>query len=563
MSRFNLLYEPWISVITDNKGTSKEVGLIDLFQHAHEYKDLAGDTKTQDFAVFRVLLAVIFTVYSRFDAEGAVHEQLEVDERFKQVDDIYEDDIDDYEEALLDTWQSLYRNGRFSDIVMEYLKRWEDRFYLYDDQYPFFQVTRESILEIVKDKKNMDKEKTLGVKDVDDFSIVSGKSIDRLISESENKKALFSYKDESHKSILTDSEIARWLITYQAYSEKAYKWKAIYKKGDFKESDGWLHNLGGIFLKKENLFETLLFNWSVIYDGNNLNHMQQPCWESSSYDMLKKHDQGNYYENNISELYTTWSKAIYIDENQVYELIDFTFGIAKLPELDKGNHFIEPMTLWNKKEDVYLPCKHSFEKSIWRSFGLISPTKEELRKPGIIDWLTFIKGKLEFSEEEITIFAISMENDGKGASVPTNEITDSLNINNLVLLDYDWTVRINEMVDLTKQIIETVYKFFIDDVKKIRNIGTKDYTSIKMEEAYYKIDQSFREWLRHIQVADSKEEKIGEWKKTLKKMMMDMVEDMVVHSGNRDFIGIVENENNLNIAVAYNKFLFKLGKQLM
>lgn len=50
MSRFNLLDEPWISVVYDEKGTTKEVSLQELFINAHQYKDLAGDTKTQDFA---------------------------------------------------------------------------------------------------------------------------------------------------------------------------------------------------------------------------------------------------------------------------------------------------------------------------------------------------------------------------------------------------------------------------------------------------------------------------------------------------------------------------------
>ena len=64
MSRFNLLDEPWISVVYDGKGSTKDVSLQDLFTNAHQYKELAGDTKTQDFAVLRVLLAVLHTVLS-------------------------------------------------------------------------------------------------------------------------------------------------------------------------------------------------------------------------------------------------------------------------------------------------------------------------------------------------------------------------------------------------------------------------------------------------------------------------------------------------------------------
>ena len=70
MGRFNLIDEPWISVITDKTGQTQEVSLISLFENAHLYKRIAGDTATQNFAVMRVVLAVLHTVFSRFDAKG-------------------------------------------------------------------------------------------------------------------------------------------------------------------------------------------------------------------------------------------------------------------------------------------------------------------------------------------------------------------------------------------------------------------------------------------------------------------------------------------------------------
>ena len=37
MSDYNLIDEPWISVVVDYKGTTKLVGLKEFFEHAHEY----------------------------------------------------------------------------------------------------------------------------------------------------------------------------------------------------------------------------------------------------------------------------------------------------------------------------------------------------------------------------------------------------------------------------------------------------------------------------------------------------------------------------------------------
>ena len=66
---FNLLTEPWIRVrLRDN--TVREVSLTEALVSAQDYADLAGEMHTQNAAVLRLLLAVLFTVFSRVDAKG-------------------------------------------------------------------------------------------------------------------------------------------------------------------------------------------------------------------------------------------------------------------------------------------------------------------------------------------------------------------------------------------------------------------------------------------------------------------------------------------------------------
>ena len=66
---FNLLTEPWIRVrLRDN--TVREVSLTEALMSAQDYVDLAGEMPTQNAAVLRLLLAVLFTVFSRMDAKG-------------------------------------------------------------------------------------------------------------------------------------------------------------------------------------------------------------------------------------------------------------------------------------------------------------------------------------------------------------------------------------------------------------------------------------------------------------------------------------------------------------
>ena len=72
---FNLLTEPWIRVrLRDN--TVREVSLTEALVSAQDYADLAGEMPTQNAAVLRLLLAVLFTVFSRVDVNGIFRRRL-------------------------------------------------------------------------------------------------------------------------------------------------------------------------------------------------------------------------------------------------------------------------------------------------------------------------------------------------------------------------------------------------------------------------------------------------------------------------------------------------------
>ena len=554
MSRFNLLDEPWISVVYDEKGTTKEVSLQELFINAHQYKDLAGDTKTQDFAVLRVLLAVLHTVFSRFDADGNVYEYLAVDERFKQIEPVEESDIADYQDDLYDTWKDLWESGKFPDIVSHYLEKWRDRFYLFDKEYPFFQVRKE---DIVADKISKAK-----------ASSISGKNINRTISESENKLALFSPKNGKNKEQLTASEVTRWLLTFQGYSGLSDK--VIFGKEKYKVSKGWLFDIGAVFIQGTSLFETLLLNCILpFYDYGNLESIQCPCWEFASSDNINRYLFGSECTD-LANLYTIWSRGIYIDPE--YDLNKpFSFEIVKLPDINHQDNFLEPMTTWKynttgENKDSYTPRKHLLNQSLWRSFGLLAVEDRtgHFRKPGIIVWLGDIGDII--GNRLFNIISISMQDDGNATSwLPTDEVIDSILINDLVLADFNesgWVPRINEVVEETKTVISKVYKRYIEELKEIRNISNNNYTNQMVEMLYFKIDHPFREWLSSILPDDEKDPKIKEWRDLLKKMVKAEAKSILGHGGTRDYLGIEKDGRIKNIATAYNSFEYLLHQQL-
>lgn len=246
MGKYNLLEEEWIPVIESESLKNIKVSLIDIFENAQSYKDLACEMKAQDFVLLRLLLAVLMTVFTRFDENGEIYEQISLDENFIPKEEVDRDDIKDYKKKLINTWSILWENKKFPPIVKTYLKKWKDHFYLFDDKYPFFQVNESDI------KNNIRKKSA--------FTLVSGKNINRLISESDNKISLFSpkYQKNSNKEILKEDELVRWLLSFQAYTGLADK--AIFgdDKYEVSNSKGWTYDLGGIYFKTSNLFETLM-----------------------------------------------------------------------------------------------------------------------------------------------------------------------------------------------------------------------------------------------------------------------------------------------------------------
>ncbi|MCC6095446.1 MAG: type I-E CRISPR-associated protein Cse1/CasA [Eubacterium sp.] len=560
MSRYNLLDESWIEVVSD-QGEQKDISLLDLFCHAEKYRCLAGEMETQNFAMLRFLLAIVQTVFSRFDSNGEPYPFLEIDDQMRQVEDVDEDDAEDYTDALEETWKQLWQAGHFPDIVCQYLERWRDHFYLFDDKYPFFQVTKPD-LDLFLTKKSPTK--------------MAGRNFNRLISESGNKTALFSpIADEGkkeNKDYMTSAEMARWLLMLQGYIGLSDKVSLVGKNQ--KPSKGWLFDIGGLYLEGNNLYETILLNYLSDYQGGKHNiYMQAPCWEVSGKENIEKLIQGENI-NNLAQLYTNWSRAIYIhpgwDEKKA------EIEIVKLPAIEHKENFLEPMTVWRFNEtgdykNHYMPKKHRPEQAMWRSFGLIAMRTSDIRhqrRPEILCHLDRIRQNI--GSKEVTIHAVGMQDDGNATSwVPVDEITDTMRVNDFVIsdtADMGWIVRIDDTVNMTKQ-IAAIYRGFLSDVAVIRNLDMKKagkaFVDSGTEGLYQELNEPFRNWLACIQPEDSKDNKVAEWYGVLKKITEDQVQMVILQATTRDYIGIEDNGHMINIVTAYkklrNRIIQKLG----
>lgn len=549
MSRYNLLDEKWIPVIIDDKGTSQMVSLTDIFTKSSQYLKLVGDTQTQSFAVFRVLLAILQTALLRYELDG--------EERELPDEDWGYEDIEDLEEELTDEWLEVWQAGVFPEIVINYLEDWRNRFYLFDDKYPFYQVTANEIAVGKISKKQASK--------------ISGKNINRLISESGNKIALFSPKFAAakNKEMLGEAETARWLITFQGYTGLSDK--VIFGSEKYKSSKGWLFDIGGLYVEGNNLFESLMLNCILGHPDEKYRYNPpKPCWEFEPAARVQRYFVTDGPDN-LAELYTNWSRAIYIDPEIKLDQA-FQCQIVKLPDIKHEDQFLEPMTIWRYNDsgpnkDKFTPKKHQANQSIWRSFGSIalpSHYSDKHRQPGIIAWLNHLTPLI--GDRRLTVCSVSMADDGNATSwVPVDEVCDQLKIDDFVLTDIKenhWVPRIYDTVETTKRVVDLTFRKFLLNLKEIRKLSSNDFVNERVAELYFHIDEPFRNWLVSIDKDDDKDQKVIEWFDQLASLVRGQVDQLLKQAGPRDYTGIIKDEKLLNIATAHNSFSYYLNKEL-
>lgn len=563
MSRYNLLDETWIPVIRKDTGQVEEVSMMNLFQHAETYQALAGDMETQNFAMLRIFLAVLVTIFTRVNAEGKAYEWLELSggDRLAVDEPVDPEDADDYMDALEDTWNAVWQKHAFPKVVSRYLQAWHDRFYLLDETHPFMQVPKEIFIKHLQLPPGKETPAARG----ENFK---GKQINRLISESNHKEALFAPMTEKEKSRMTEAELTRWLIMMHGYVGISDKCK-FPATSNVVNSIGWLFDLGGIYVTGQDLFETLWLNTMLSHTEGERYTLatQTPCWESEPEDWLEKTIHGTP-QTNLASLYTAWSRAIFIPTTWTTEQ-EVSLGAAKITEIAHDNAFLEPMTLWHYHKDgkykgQIRPRVHRPEEALWRSFGLITMQGEAEKRPGIIDHYHAIEPAIH--HRLVALHAVSMKPDNNQQSkLPVDELADVLYLNEVLLTDTDdggWSIRIRDTVEDTKDVIQNVYRKFVQDVAEIRDIERSSFVENHQTALYHAVDAPFRDWLRAVNPSESKDAQIAQWRDTLRHLVLEAADPIMLEAAPRDFIGKKNKDGRKNIITAYNGFKRHLNQKI-
>lgn len=552
---FNLTTDPWIKVIEAGSNQEKKVSLIELFENAQDYRQLAGDMRSQDLAILRLLLAILTTVYLRVDATDQPYSWLD---NPVEDDDEFDDGDDNSERDLLTTWQDLQQAGHFSSAVTQYLKDHTDDFNFFGDR-PFYQVTATDYDALVPKNKQIAAGK----------GQVLVKQLNRRVSESANTPSIFAPKTGEAKSKLALDELVRWVITYQNYAGVTDKTK-IETDEKFSNPAGWVYRLNPVFAKGNSLFKTLMLNLVLVNDWQDdvVYAAPKPVWEFKSVQAYVAHRKTQILPDNLPELYTAWSRILHIEWGTSGVRI-FSAGV---PMYGSENALIEPMTTWrfDKKTTEYRPAVKGLRSlgiAMWRNFGQYVNVRraDDVHEPGIVVWLRRLKHeKLIAADAPLILDNVALISDGNATSQsPAAEVVDDMQLQTDVLFDQEdkWPVRIEEAITVT-QTVGTDYYHFASDIGQIRNLDVRTFAGGMSAKFYDRLNEPFKEWLAGLSSDDDRDAKISQWKQQLERIVIATVDDVMQASSPRDIAGIAGKKGPLNIFTAKNHLMYNVRTHL-
>ena len=536
---FNLIEESLIRVI-DRECQIKEVSLMDVILHAHEYIDLSGELPTQDVAVLRVILAVLHTVFSRVDLEGNVSALEDEDEAYER-------------------WKALWDRGQFPEKpIKEYLEQWKERFWLFHPRWPFGQVAG-----------------------LDYGTKYDAPKLNGEISESGNKVRLFSSYAGKEKESLSYAQAARWLLYINAFDDTSAKpskeGKEKAEKEGFKMESpgaGWLGKVGLIVIKGNNLFETLMYNFILVqvHRDNEISDEEKPVWENEFFSVQERKKIN--VPNNLSALYTLQSRRLLLQrkENKVtgFVLLGGDF-------FDKDEVFIEPMTVWRRDKtktvEKDVPKKHDKSKQMWREFASIY-LGDECREPGVILWNKALTDKEYISGRMFLNTQIVSVQYGDKDFFVNHLFSDALSIQRSLIVNIGrrWQVYIRDQIqacdELAKEVGNLARKIYLASGGDVENTSTLiDHAK---EQFYDRIDFPFRKWLQSIDAEDldCDAQKKTEWSTEIKKIAYAFVDELVRESSEKAYTGKIvivsikgkETKKHYSVPKALNEFQIAINR---
>lgn len=323
MSRFNLIDEKWIPVrLLD--GSRGELGIQETLLRAKEIAAIEDQSPLVVAALHRFLLALLYRAL-----EGPTD---------------------------IDQAKKLFGDGLPDEKVRAYLGKWRDRFWLFDEKFPFYQVP-----DYEPKEKN-------GRKQWRSWSAIAAEH------NADNAKVLFDHLDVTESGAILSSRAACWLLACQTFALGGGRSDFQYTKS------GPSATAVMVLPLSRNLHDTLIL--SLVPENRAVLEEDIPIWERrpESRDSLQKG-----IERTMSgwvDLYTWRTRSIKFNfqgEGNTIRELAFASGMECSTE-----SYVDPMLGYRVSEKKGKQHVRFRERGLWRDFDSLLPDDGNLA-PKVIE----------------------------------------------------------------------------------------------------------------------------------------------------------------------------------
>ncbi|HET6858110.1 MAG TPA: type I-E CRISPR-associated protein Cse1/CasA [Streptomyces sp.] len=527
---FDLTVRPWLPVLLRD-GTETELSLREVFGRAREIRRLAGDVPTQDFALLRLLLAILH------------------------------DCVDGPED--LDAWAELWDTEDPFGTVDGYLDRHRDRFDLLHASQPFFQVAG---LRTAKDE-------------------VSG--LNRIVADVPNGHPFFTTRFPGVERI-SYAEAARWVVHVHAYDTSGIKTGV---EGDtrakggkaYPQGVGWAGNLGGVAAEGADLRETLLLNLIAADSGVATGLKSDlPAWRRPPGMPGASDTEGR--PSGVRDLYTWQTRRLLLhhDGTSVHGVV-LTYGD---PLAQQNMHQHEPMTGWRRSTTqekklgrplVYMPREHDPARAAWRGLeSLIVPRSQDTAargeapsslRPGVVDWLALLINERVLPRQTLIRVRTYGVVYGTQQSV-IDEITQDAVAMSVVLLGESDRPLAQSAVDAVGDAASAVNALgdLASDLTRAAGGESDSDRGTARHRGFAALDGPYRNWLAALRPGDDPQQRRTEWQRTARKEIGRIGQEQLAGAGEAAWQGRIVDQAKgpvwLNTASADLWFLSRLKRLL-
>lgn len=528
MTTFNLVDEPWIPVLT-TAGEQSSVSIKSALNRASEFRRIATELPTMDVAIQRVLQAILLRV---------------------------EQDLPRNKDQRAEVWSEWWKAGGLPDEAIEsYLERWHDRFDLFDDHHPFFQIPGLSLPK------------------------GGGSGLEKIMADVPAGTKFFTVRAGHALTRLSFAEAARWVIHAQAFDCAGIKSGVV---GDDRVKGGkcyslgypaWSGTLGLVSLEGSTLAETLLLN----LDLSSTTPEDAPAWETAP----QRIPSNAIYPAPVGAAQAwTWPSRMIrlIPEGEAVVDVVLSNGERLGPQ---NLNAVEPMTSWKHSDaqskqlgiDVFMPVGHEPQRAAWRGLsGLLAQStrgdKSKRDPAGVIKWVSRLQNNEILPDDfHLRMRCVSMEY-GPQASTFDQTFEDAVDLRIATMTSPMLRQAAVDAVDAARRGVMQLRDY-------ARNIAlasgdSGDNVSAKHQaletQAYDELRVHFESWLLTLTDVDTVLQSATAWEHRVSRVVRRIANDHARQCPSAAIFGrtvkLQSGEHHMDLGLAQRWLAARLRKQL-